>query len=114
MGNIFSEGSVENIVNNEIKEEVDDDFLGFFNYITSTMNLKQLEALKAVPNYDWIINHWANKANSNRAIIDAIIDKKIAKEKGRSFGTHKPRKRRTSRRQRRSKRTSRKKRTSPN
>lgn len=99
MGNSVSEESVKNYVNDEIKEEVDDSFLELFNDITSKMNLKELETLKAMPNYDWIANHWANKANSkhNRQAINAIIDKKIDKEMRRSFGAAKRSRRRSQR-----------------
>jgi hypothetical protein len=101
MGNTASEQSVKDLVNDEIKEDVDDAFLGLFNDLTSKMNLKELEILRKQPDYNWIDNHWANKVNSNynRQMIDTIIDKKIEKEQRRSFGIR----RRTSRKLRRSK-----------
>jgi len=103
MGNTHNthntEEIVKNYINEELKDDVDATFLQFFNDVTSRMNLNELRILKEVPNYDWVLNHWVNKANSqyNRNIINRIIDKKINKELERNrFGTKTIRKRRRS------------------
>ena len=80
----ITEPYVKNYVNDKFKNFVNDNIFDIFDYMTSDMNLAQLNVLKEVQNYDWVENYLSEKANKNRKIIDEIIKRKIDKESRKS------------------------------
>lgn len=91
MGNSQSfnnDEDLKNWINNNFKDFVNENILSFYDDLTSVMDLESLEMLKNMDNFDWVENYLAIKSNSNKQIINSLIDYKISKEmkKRKNFG----------------------------